>query len=892
MRRTMGNLGASLSHSVSSGRLSVALPILIVVFALVLRLTGLNWDDGHFFHPDERSLYMRAHCMYQTLSNTPGWEYCANKDFPPDTPGLPSISTLFDSGKSPLNPHWFPLGSILIYILVVAEFFLRMFMHSVNLSDLATVGRSLTILIDTTSILMLFLLGKRMYGIGTGLLASTLGAVSVFSIQASHFYRPEPFVVLFYLVTFWLILNAIQRERWKDHLFLGIAVGVCFAFKPTSLLLLPPLMLTYLTIAIRSWRYYQMMIPEISLLGIGVRAAVSGSIAFLTFGILEPYALLDFGKFAADLNWENDIARTAGLVPYTMQYIDTPRIFYEVQQTTLWALGLPLGVIAWVGTLAAVVRLCSSVKLSDALLLSWVIPYILVVSLFEVKFLRYMIPVLPIMTLLGSHWLIRSYVWAGKKWQLGKPLVGSFIFIIILATISFGLAFSNIFDKPHPAVQASQWVNNNVPHNTLILTDNHWDEGFPNLHRYSVTQLPMYDGDTIEKAELLAENLAEADYLMMYSNRPFGSIARLPNRYPVSSKYYRTLFAGDLGYEPIATFARHPSLFNISFVHDPFTRAGVDPIQVDAASAAHFRINLGYADGNVTNYDRPLVLIFKNEAKLTPAELLNHMAGINDSLPLGENADISSSALIRLFGSSQSAETEPLMLSKTTWHYQRSRGNWGSIFPEAGPMTLVPPWLLWLLVIQLITFVTVPISISLFRWLPDRGLALARPLGLLIVAWLTWISASIGLMDFSKSTILLAILSVSLASSYLIYRNRGTILATVKQRLKYFLGLEALFLLAFFTFLIIRAANPDLWHPWRGGEKPMDLAYLTAIVKSSTMPPYDPWYAGGYINYYYFGQFIIGVLIKITGIVPAIAYNLSTSNNYIKCITKSNMLIP
>ncbi|MCH8974324.1 MAG: hypothetical protein IH869_04545, partial [Chloroflexi bacterium] len=143
--------------------LLLLLPFVIAAGALGLRLQGIDWDGGNFYHPDERSIYMRVDCMYRTLTDAPGWEACANRDFPLDTPGFPSISTFFDKDASPLNPHWFPLGTIIIYLLVGVRFLLEAVMDQVRLQDLASAGRTIAAFVDAGSVLLLYFLGKRLF---------------------------------------------------------------------------------------------------------------------------------------------------------------------------------------------------------------------------------------------------------------------------------------------------------------------------------------------------------------------------------------------------------------------------------------------------------------------------------------------------------------------------------------------------------------------------------------------------------------------------------------------------------------------------------------------------------------------------------------------------------
>ena len=73
----------------------------------------------------------------------------------------------------------------------------------------------------------------------------------------------------------------------------------------------------------------------------------------------------------------------------------------------------------------------------------------------------------------------------------------------------------------------------------------------------------------------------------------------------------------------------------------------------------------------------------------------------------------------------------------------------------------------------------------------------------------------------------------------------------------------------------LRAAIPDLWYHPTGGEKPFETAFFTSVARTATLPPADPWYSGGVMNYYYGAWFVLAVPARLLGIVPEVALNLA-----------------
>ncbi|MDP9372976.1 MAG: DUF2298 domain-containing protein, partial [Chloroflexota bacterium] len=183
--------------------------------------------------------------------------------------------------------------------------------------------------------------------------------------------------------------------------------------------------------------------------------------------------------------------------------------------------------------------------------------------------------------------------------------------------------------------------------------------------------------------------------------------------------------------------------------------------------------------------------------------------------------------------------------------------------------------ILWLLLVEALGLLALPLALRLFRAFPDRGWGLSKPLGWLLLAYPVWLGASLRLTRFTLP-FTLAALTLGLAlSAAAAWRWRAPLRAILRGAGPAILLSEGLFLAAGALFLLLRLRNPDLWHTYWGGEKPMELAHLNAILRSAHFPPYDPWFADGTINYYYWGQYLVAALIKLTGLPVEIAFNLA-----------------
>ncbi len=562
---------------------------LILAAGAALRLYGLNWDNGQWLHPDERQIY------FVTLGL--GWPHSLAQALSPE---------------SPLNPRFFAYGSLPIYLLKIVAALLAPLSPLLRDPDnLHLIGRPLAALFDLGTVYLVYRLARLVLPAperrgelrGGALLAAAFVALTVLSIQLAHFYTADTLLTFFVVLTLVLAAAVARGAGLGYQLALGAALGLALATKLSAfpLLLLIP-------VALR-------LQPEPHTEHQVARLVLTMAVAGATFLLAQPYALIDAPTFLADTVRESRIAWGALDVPYTRQYAGTLPYVYAMWQTALWGLGLPLGLAAWAGLGGVLGRWLRHGSWRDTLFITWAGVYFGIVGVFRARHLRYMLPLVPLLCVAAVQlvWRARpsSSALRRRLWALGP-------WLLLLGSLAYALAFVRIYAAPHPWITASEWIYDNVPAGSTLAVEE-WDTALPlplnvagrprRIAEYDVQTLALYEEpDDAAKWAAVVADLAGSDYLVIASRRLYGSIPRLPERYPLASRYYERLFAGDLGFQLAGEFTRGPTWLN----------PPIPPLP-DAAPA------LLRPDESFVVYDHPRTLIFRNVERLPAAELLRRL---------------------------------------------------------------------------------------------------------------------------------------------------------------------------------------------------------------------------------------------------------------------------
>jgi len=1022
--------------------------LLVFILAGYLRLTGGGWGEGQHQHPDENFLAgvlgsLQAHaCVDETIPV----DGC-----PEDQKRWMSIGEYFDSENSMLNPYnrgyaFFVYGNLPMTITRIAA-------EASNQLDVKMLGRQFSAIADLFTILFLYLLVSRMYGRKVGLLASLFSALTVMQIQQSHFFTTDLFVNTFAFLAIYFAVQILENREQRletgsqlptlkslvsNKLFLlsigfGFAFGMALASKvniyPLAVLLPGAFALRYFIQSSLSPREISKhpegkaegegeistaedrpqtasndepssVIRPLSInnywLHIALFLIAGGLAAFISFRIFQPYAfdgLLPSEQWVANIQEQRVQAKGDADLPWNLQWARRSPLYSFVNLTT-WGLGLPLGILAWIGFLYMGWRILKG-EWRHALLWGWTAFYFIWQSLQFNPTMRYQLPIYPLLGMMAA-WMVFELaglkVETFKRFNLSAVLASIVGLAVITLTAIWAFAFHSTYLRDEPRIAASRWIFQNVPgpinleyqtndsnynqplpfpndgfiqagipydttfitqsngvinsivlghaSNTLaspsaislilsdtpnptleqalttatltsdfsiendprgdsvtlkldkpipvtkgqqyylrfevdsgmlfingsaVVNETDYDYGLPfridgydafgGIYRGDLN-LQVYWDDNADKLERYVSTLDQADYIFIPTNHQYAQITRLPERYPLTTLYYRELMGcpqnidiiscyheakpGDhqsrLGFELVAVFENYPTLGKIV-------------------------INDQYAEEAFTFYDHPKVLIFKKSESFSTEQVRATLSAVDLT------------KVVRLTPR-QFDDFSNLLLPIGTLVKQRAGGTWSELFNNDWIQNKYPVvgLVIWYIFIFILGLAVYPLVRLAMPGLGDKGYPLSRALGLVILGYFSWIGGSLG-VPYTRTTIAIVFGGILIMGAVLGHLQRDELIEEWKTKRKYFLMIEGIFISFFIIDLLIRIGNPDLWHPAKGGERPMDFSYFNAVIKSTSFPPYDPWFAGGYINYYYYGFLLVGTPVKLLGIVPSIAYN-------------------
>lgn len=627
----------------------------IVFLAFYLRTYNVNWDSGTHIHPDERFLTMVTSDMKipssffdylnpQISTMNPhniGYGFFVYGTFPLYLVKILAIILKMNNydqitivGR--YASAMFDMG------IVVFLYFVSKLLYSFAISAKTKILNSFNK--KTCKEKNFDFLRNDMVENWLPLFPPFLYSIMVLPIQLSHFFAVDTFLAFFMILSFYLsllIFKKIKVNKYVDTIFLsfflGVSIGLGFACKVTMIFIMP---LDFLIILsgffneISKNKFFNFLKFGVwKFLGIWI---LIFGIFILFFRMAMPMAFADFNflNFSPNPKWIKNLTDLQNMslpslsntFPPAIQWFTTKPIIFPLKNMFFWGMGIPIALICIIGLVINFYLLFFNLIknrsffsfISPLFLLSF---FVIVFFIYQgsqfVKAMRYIYPIYWCFAFLGSLFVAKIlehpifFMIKRRRLTLYQKTLAIFIFFTILISVVFyPFSFLQIYEKPHTRVAASRWMFDNLKPGSTV-TFEEWDDPLPLLvdgksNLFPGNPLPMFWPDTDKnnnKWQIIADRISKADYIILSSNRVYGSIPRRPDIYPITAKYYQKLFNGELGFKKVAEFVSRPTVpfLNYEFIDDN-------------------------ADESFTVYDHPKVLIYKNSEKFSAGQLFHFIS--------------------------------------------------------------------------------------------------------------------------------------------------------------------------------------------------------------------------------------------------------------------------
>ena len=486
--------------------------IIVVIVGLFIRFWGIHFGLPSLYHPDEPEIVVIAQRMFKT---------------------------------GDLNPHFFLKPSLPIYLNALAYIPYYLVGKSIGLFQSRTdipspillamgvgqatmpstwlLGRSLTAIIGSAAIILVFLIGRHLaHNWAVGLLAAILIAISPTNVTLSRYITHDTFVVFFLLLSFWGSVKLFEEGKTWQYVAAGVAGGLAASAKYNgSLILLTVILAHLLRSGLKRFKDYRLYL-----------ALASSVIAFL---MTTPFAILDYQRFFADLQRQARI--------YSSGHAGMEGDALKWYLAYLWRVEGPLCLLAAIQILHGIYSRSRPI----ALLSSFPVLYFSFITLFVVRNDRTLLPVIPFLILLASMLLVgvvqRSSAFSTR---LRAPILvaAGVLTVISLAlpsaeTIKRGMRLTTVDSRE----TARKWLADNLPSGAKVAIESYAPFVDPGRFSVKVVTIGIY-----HPPEWYVSN--GFDYLIL-SHGMFGRFYREPDRYSRQVSQYEELFRA---FEMVKTF--------------------------------------------------------------------------------------------------------------------------------------------------------------------------------------------------------------------------------------------------------------------------------------------------------------------------------------------------